>query len=276
MKKLLLALTLFFTFPLIGLSQTDIWVEFDGGYLQKGDGLRAYGVKNNNRTGSVRPFVGIGLGKSWSMGLIGDFLSYRDREEDIPRSFPLYNPNPTEPSGQEIIGYQRVYNQAAKTNQLLSIGMFLRKDAKIGKRTTLSFSLYGLKGTGENGRFEVYPEYFYTGFPGWGCANCLSVIPGPIETKFKEETWRFGLDLGFNWELNSWIGIGVKANFLEFRKQILSSYPQISNGYYPPNWLGYYPMNYGNRFDFGSAVAREGIRVSVNLRPFSQGKDEAQ
>ena len=124
--------------------------------------------------------------------------------------------------------------------------------------------------------FEVYPEFFYTGFPGWGCANCLSVIPGPIETRFKEETWRFGLDLGFNWELNSRIEIGVKANFLEFRKQILSGYPQISNGYYPPNWMGNYPMNYGDRNDFGSAVAREGIRLLVNLRPFSQGKSEAQ
>ncbi|WP_332913552.1 hypothetical protein [Algoriphagus boritolerans] len=45
MRKLLLALTVFFTFPLIGLTQTEIWVEFDGVYLQKQDGLRAYGEK---------------------------------------------------------------------------------------------------------------------------------------------------------------------------------------------------------------------------------------
>jgi hypothetical protein len=38
MRKLLLAITVFFTFPLIGLTQTDAWVEFDGIYLQKYDG----------------------------------------------------------------------------------------------------------------------------------------------------------------------------------------------------------------------------------------------
>lgn len=276
MRKLLLALIVFFTFPLIGLTQTGIWVEFDGVYLQKYDGLRAYGQKTNNRNGSIRPFVGIGLSESWSMGVMGDFLSYRDREEDVTSIFPIYNPNPAEPGNPEIIAYQRVYNNAAKSNEFFSLGTFLRKDAQIGKRTSLSFTLYGLKGTGENGRLEVYPEYFNTGFPGWGCANCLSVIPGPIETRFREETWRFGLDLGFNWELNSWIDIGVKANFLEFRKQILSGYPQISNGLYLPGWPNFYPMNYGNRIDFGSAVAREGVRLSVNLRPFSQGKGEAQ
>jgi len=276
MRKLLLALTVFFTFPLIGLTQTNIWAEFDGIYLQKYDGLIAYGEKNNSRNGSFRPFVGIGLGKSWSIGAMGDFLSYRDREKDVLSIYPIYNPNPTEPGNPEIIAYQTISNQAAKTNEFFSLGMFLRKDAQIGKRTALSFTLYGLKGTGENGIFEVYPEFFYTGFPGWGCANCLSIVAGPIETQFKEETWRFGLDLGFTYELNSWIEIGLKANFLEFRKQILSGYPQITNGYYPPNWFGNFLMNYGSRFDFGSAVAREGVRLSINLRPFSTRKGEAQ
>jgi hypothetical protein len=70
--------------------------------------------------------------------------------------------------------------------------------------------------------------------------------------------------------------LGLKANFLEFRKQILSKYPESSNGLDPLPWPNANSMNYGERIDFGSAVVREGIRVSVNLRPFSLGKSEAQ
>ncbi|MFN3998069.1 hypothetical protein [Algoriphagus sp.] len=58
-----------------------------------------------------------------------------------------------------------------------------------------------------------------------------------------------------NGSLRPFVGIGVKSNFLEFRKQILSSYP------IPEKWFSNFSMNYGNRYDFGSAVAREGIRV---------------
>ena len=276
MRKVLLALCMFFINPSLGLSQTDIWMEFDGTYWQKYDGLAAYEGNYSIRNGSFRPFLGVGLGKSWSLGMMGDFLSYRDREEDVSSSFPIYNPNSSDPGNPGIIGYQQFENKTAKTNAYFSFGIFLRKSVPIGKRTTVTLSLYGLKGTGEDGVYEIFPEYLYRGYPGWPCPNCLTLIPGPLEFSFKEETWRVGLDFGFSWRMNSWMDLGLKANFLEFRKQILSKYPEPSNGLDPLPWPNANSMNYGERIDFGSAVVREGIRVSVNLRPFSIGKSEAQ
>lgn len=276
MRKVLLALCLFFFNPSLGLSQTDIWAEFDGTYWQKFDGLSVVGENYPIRTGSFRPFLGIGLGKSWSLGIMGDFLAYRDRENNVSSYFPIYNPNPSQPDNPEIIGYREATNLAAKSNAYFSIGMFLRKSAQIGKRTTLNLTLYGLKGTGKDGNYEIFPVYLYQGYPGWICTTCLSIFPGPFEYRFKEETWRFGLDLGFNWEVNSWMALGLKANLFEFRKQILSSYPQITNGFELPQWPNGNSMNYGDRIDFGSAAVREGIRLSINLSPFSSGKSEAQ
>lgn len=276
MKKVLLAVCLFFINPPLGLSQTAVWTEFDGAYWQKFDGLSAIGEIYPIRTGSFRPFLGVGLGKSWSLGLMGDFLSYRDRENNVSSYFPIYNPNPSQPTNPEIIGYREATNLAAKSNAYFSFGMFLRKSAQIGKRTTLNLTLYGLNGTGKDGIYEIFPEYLNVGFPGWNCPTCFSIIPGPFEYRFKEETWRFGIDFGFNWAANSWIALGLKANLFEFKKQILTGYPQISNGLELPQWPSANSMSYGNRYDFVSAVVREGIRVSINLSPFSKGKTEAQ
>ncbi|MFC5191868.1 hypothetical protein ACFPIK_08820 [Algoriphagus aquatilis] len=272
MRKVLLAICLFFVNLSLGLSQTAVWTEFDGAYWQKFDGLSVNGENYLIRSGSFRPFLGMGLGKSWSLGLMGDFLAYRDREADVSSYLPVYNPNSPQPENPEIIGYQQINNFTAKSNAYFSFGMFLRKSVQLGKRTSLNLSLYGLKGTGAEGNYEIFPEFY----PGWNCPMCLSFVPGPLEFRFKEESWRFGLDFGFNWVLSSWMAFGLKANFFEFRKQILSSYPQISNGFELPQWPSGNSMNYGSRIGFGSAVVREGIRVSINFTPFSSGKSEAQ
>ena len=276
MKKVLLVLCLFFVNPSLGLSQTDIWIEFDGIFWQKFDGLTAYEGNYPIRNGSFRPFLGVGLGKSWSMGMMGDFLSYRDREEDVSSSFPIYSPNSSESGNPEIIGYQQFENKTAKTNAYFSLGIFLRKSVPIGKRTTVTLSLYGLKGTGEEGTYEIYPEYLYRRYPDLPCPNCFTLIPGPLEFSFKEETWRVGLDFGFSWKVNSWMDLALKANFLEFRKQLLRNYSEPSIGLDPLPWPNANSMNYGDRIDFGSASVREGIRLAINLRPFSSGKSEAQ
>lgn len=277
MRKLILTFLPLILLTSVGYSQSKIWIEFDGSYFQKYDGLIAFGEENTVRHGSFRPFFGLRLGNSWSIGMMGDLLSYRDRERDAPSYFPIFDSNPPDPLNPQLIGYHQYLNSSAKTNEYFSLGLFVRKDIQLGKRTSLNFTTYGLKGKGENGIYEVYPEYRYSTFPGWACANCLSVVAGPLEYKFKEESWRFGLDLGFSWELNSWMGLGLRANLLQFRKQILSSYPQITNGYLGPTLFpNSNSMDYGNRFDFGTAVIRDGIRFSVNFRPFSDGKGEAQ
>ena len=182
LKKLVFTLAIIFSLPMVGLTQSGIWVELDGQYWQKYDGLRSYGDDYAVRQGSVRPWLGWGLGKSWSIGLMGDLMSFRDRENDGMGQYPIYEANPEDPENPTITGYQSYAIKSAKSNDFFYYGMFVRNAAKIGNKTSLTFSLYGSKGSGD-GSLEFYPDWYYAHFY-WPCINCLTVVEGPIRQPY--------------------------------------------------------------------------------------------
>ncbi|WP_192347387.1 hypothetical protein [Algoriphagus sp. Y33] len=64
-----------------------------------------------------------------------------------------------------------------------------------------------------------------------------------------------------------WMAVELRANLLEFRRQILqdNAPPILDSGF-----GGYYNLyNYfGTSEDFGSAVKRDGIRLGLVFQPF--------
>ena len=264
MKKLILILAVFFISPLVALSQSKVWLELDGIYWQK-YGLESYGDVNNLFRGTVRPWLGLNVGKSWSMGLMGDYSSYRSQEQDFAVQFPVYAPMPDENGNLLVTGYRSEIYQLARKNEGMSFGLFLRKDIPLGQKTSLNLSFFGLGGGKQTGQYEVYPGLI----PTWGsfypCLNCLSVVAGPFISDFEESTWKFGMDLGFTYELKSWLSLGLRANALQFVK---SSITQITSNPADSTWIPLYRLPYGDRHEFGSGIAREGVRFSVQFRPF--------
>lgn len=78
------------------------------------------------------------------------------------------------------------------------------------------------------------------------------------------------MDIAFAYELKPWLDLGVRANFLEFKKQTIINNEEI---YYVDDYIPNYQYiglsnYYGDRYYFGSAVAREGIRISLLFQPF--------
>ena len=264
MKKLILILAAFFISPIVGLTQSKVWLELDGIYWQK-YGLDSYGDVNQLFRGVVRPWIGIDVGKSWSMGLLGDYASYRVQEQDFAVQSPVYAPMRDENGNLEVIGYLSEVFQLGRKNEVMSVGLFLRKDISLGQKISMNLGFFGLSSGKEVGQFEVYPggTPFWSSF--WPCLNCLTVIAGPIISEFEEKTWRAGLDVGFSYELESWISLGLRANALQFVKSSIT--PIISN---PADntWIPFYQLPYGDRHEFGSGIAREGVRFSVLFRPF--------
>lgn len=91
----------------------------------------------------------------------------------------------------------------------------------------------------------------------------------PFVIPVEETNWRTGLDVSFSYALNNWVDLGLRANFLEFRKQIIQKEPMISNHMGQPNQFSVLGDVYaGDYFYFGSAVPRKGIRISLTFKPF--------
>lgn len=266
MKKLILILAAFFISPIAGLTQSKVWLELDGIYWQK-YGLESYGDANNLFRGTVRPWLGLNVGKSWSMGLMGDYSSYRSQEQDFAVQSPIYGPSQDGNGDLEVTGYLSQIFQLGRKNEVMSVGLFLRKDIFLGQKISMNLSFFSLSSGREEGQFEVYPGGPPSWSSFWPCPNCLTVIAGPIISKFEEKTWRAGLDVGFSYELKSWISLGLKANALQFVK---STFTPILNDSNDNTWIPVYynQLPYGDRHEFGSGIAREGVRFSVQFRPF--------
>ena len=85
----------------------------------------------------------------------------------------------------------------------------------------------------------------------------------------EETNWKVGLDFAFAYQLKPWLGLEVRANLLEYRKQILKDKREFYNidTVYDP-FYATTTQYFGNHYDFGSAVARDGIRFGLIFSPF--------
>lgn len=270
MKKTLLLL-FFLTVPILVFSQEKgkVFLELDGVYWEKSLDNTGNLTAQKNRFGSLRPYLGIGVGKGWSLGLMGNYQSYDLQQDELVGLRAIYSNTPDDTGNYPIIDYTQFQSPLGMTNEFFGFGAFIRKRVELGKRTSLNFNFYGMREKSENGNFEGYPNYSTWDY--YPCPNCLSYIPYPIKYSFEESNWRFGLDVAFAYELKPWLDLGVKANFLEFKKQSIMDNDLLyttHDAIYPT-----YPMigiynYYGDRYYFGSAVAREGIRISLLFQPF--------
>lgn len=273
MKKSLLLL-FFLTLPLLLFSQEKgkLWIELDGTYWEKSLDNTGNLTAEKERFGSIRPYLGLGIGKGWSLGLMGNYQSYDLQQEELIGLRAIYSDTPDDSGFYPVVDYTQVQYPIGMTNEFFGFGAFVQKSLALGKKTSLNFNFYGLREKSENGNFEVYPNYSSSWY--YPCLNCLSYYPGPYRFGFEESNWRFGLDLAFAYELKSWMKLGVRANFLEFRKQSILFDDQYIMGatdaYLPyPNYDYMAISNYyGDRYDFGSAVTREGVRISLLFLPF--------
>lgn len=268
MKKFYLILFILIA-PHFSQGQTKAWIEFDGMYGQKSADLSFYGEQSNLYQGTFRTWIGKDVGKSWSLGLLGNYGSYTSRESDFSTQTFITSPGPTNPGEQVIVGFRTGNFRVALQNKFMSYGFFLRKERKLTEKISLDLNFTALHGQGNSGTFEVYPAPSVF-FP---CVNCLS-MPGVFPIPMEESLWRFGFDLGFSYAVNTWISLGLRANMLEFQKRTISRSPDRQ--IYADTPDPFYNLNYGDRYDFGTAIMREGVRVSVRLKPFSTRKGEAQ
>jgi hypothetical protein len=269
MKKTLLLL-FFLTLPILLFSQEKgkLYFELDGVYWEKPLDNTGNLTAEKNRFGSLRPYLGFGLGKGWSLGLMGNYQSYDLQQDELIGLRAIYSQTPDEFGNYPIIDYTQFQSPLGMTNEFFGYGVFVRKSLALGKRTSLNFNFYGMREKSENGNFEVYPNYSSWGY--YPCPTCLSYIPYPMKNSFEESNWRFGLDIAFAYELKPWLDLGVRANFLEFKKQTIINNEEI---YYVDDYIPNYQYiglsnYYGDRYYFGSAVAREGIRISLLFQPF--------
>ncbi|TFV96002.1 hypothetical protein E4S40_07185 [Algoriphagus kandeliae] len=265
MKKTILLL-FFALLPLLVYSQEKqaLFFEIDGNYWEKSLSYPQLFAPEKERFGGARLFFGLPMGEKWSIGLMGSYQAYYEAQENGSYNRELYGPEPDENGNPIIIGTSRVEMPVGLQNDLFGLGLFLQRRISLGKRTTLAFNFYGIRESGK-GQLEIFPDYSYLY---WPCPNCLSIAPGPIIREMEEKNWKAGIDISFAWSLNDWMDLGIRANFLEFRKRTLSNNSDIVNTLvYDPLWAladGYT----GDRYDFGSAVSREGVRISLTLRPF--------
>jgi hypothetical protein len=89
-----------------------------------------------------------------------NFQSYRVKSNPVQSSYPVVDySQPDDQGNYPITGYELTDNKAALQNDLKGFGLFLRGKAQLGNKTSLNFSLYGMKEKGKNGNIEVYPDY---------------------------------------------------------------------------------------------------------------------
>lgn len=266
MKKLSL-LFLIGVLPFLAFPQSNkpFWIEIDGIYWEKTLGIPDYLGPDKNRFGSMRPMIGWNLKKSWAIGLMGNYQSYFEQQQDLRVSNPIYVYPEETPESPQLIGYSEANVKTGMSNEFFGWGVFLRKSIPLGEKTSLNFNFYGMSERGKKGSFETYYYNYFNTFP---CPNCLSIAPGPRPSPMEEKNWRFGLDLAFAWQLKSWLNLGARANFLEFRKRsIIDPRGTIYTLIYDPLYAASRSL-YGDRYDFGSALSREGIRLSLTFKPF--------
>ncbi|MEP0711357.1 hypothetical protein [Algoriphagus sp.] len=268
---------LIFTFiSCLTFAQTDskFWIEVDGSYWQKGTPSNAFNSFPRERSGSMRPMIGFNFNEKWGAGLMMNFQSYRIGTEPLEYSYPIYDYNrPDDMGNYPLVGYSTTVNETSIQNDLRGFGLFLRRNVKLGAKTSLNFSFYGMKESGKDGNIALYPAYF-------PCPNCftnhmnadlaLSIsYPSSITYPIAETNWKFGMDVAFAFQATSWMALEVRANLLEFRRQIIkdNSSQLIDPGFSPFPYYNIYEKM-GRSEDFGSAVSRDGIRFGLVFSPF--------
>jgi len=268
MKKLLL-LFVFGLNPLLSLSQESNrgpFFEIDGSYWEKSINHPQFIAPEKNRFGGVRVFFGLPIGQNWAIGLLGSHQSYYEEQARGYQNREIYGHDPNESGNSILLGYTQDELNVGLQNELVGWGLFLQRKVKLGTRTSLNFNLYAMRESGKNGQLEIFPDYTYLAW--WPCPNCLSIAPGPITRSVQERNWKSGIDLAFVWALSKKLDLGIRANFLEFRKRTISTNSgEINTLVFDP--LQALADGYaGDRYDFGSAVGREGVRISLTFRPF--------
>lgn len=268
MKKLLL-LFVFGLNPLLSLSQEsnrDLFFEIDGSYWERAIKHPQFFAPEKNRFGSARLFVGIPIGEKWAIGLLGGPSATYQQQEDGKRYREIYGPQPDENGNPIYIGNTTETIPVGLQSELIGFGAFIQRRISLGEKTSLNINFYGMNESGTNGQLEIFPDYSYWYW--WPCPNCLSIAPGPIVRGVEQNNWKAGLDLAFAWALSKKLDLGIRANFLEFRKRTISTNSgEINTLVFDP--LQALADGYaGDRYDFGSAVGREGVRISLTFRPF--------
>ncbi len=265
MKKLsLLFLTGILPFLAFPQSNKPFWIEIDGIYWEKSLGIPDYLSPEKNRFGSMRPLIGWNLKKSWAVGLMGNYQSYFEQQQDLRVFYPVYDFPEASQESPQFIGFSEAIAKAGMSNEFFGWGIFLRKSIPLGEKTSLNLNFYGMREIGKNGNFEIYSNNYFYAFP---CPEC-NIAPSPWQIPMEEKNWKFGLDLAFAWQLKQWLDLGVRANFLEFRKRsIIDPRGTIYTLIYDPLYAASRSL-YGDRYDFGSSLSREGIRLSLTFKPF--------
>ncbi|MBN3581220.1 hypothetical protein JYB64_02405 [Algoriphagus aestuarii] len=259
-------------------NESKFYLGFDASYWQRSTYPTDPLAVQRNMLGSIRPMFGFNLQKNWSLGVITNFSSYQDRVSPVELNYPIYG-ELDENNNYPIIDYRSTSQEASLKNDLRGYGLFLKKSISLGKKTSINFSLYGMKESGEEGNLLISPDFgsyypcincFYPAQSSFYCATCLSIAYSRIEIPYTETNWRAGLDIAFAYQLKPWVGLEFRANMLEFRKQILKDkrveYETIDFVYDP--FFGATSQYFGNHYDLGSAVARDGVRFGLIFSPF--------
>ncbi|MBB6326817.1 hypothetical protein FHS59_002445 [Algoriphagus iocasae] len=280
MKKIqLLFLALLFSFcAKAQTSDSKFYFGFDASYWQRANYNTDPLAVQRDMLGSIRPMIGINLKKNWSLGIITNFSSYQDQVSPVEISYPIYG-ELDENDNYPVIGYRNTSQEASFKNSLVGYGVFLKKFINLGKKTSINLSLYGMKESRNEGNLLISPDFgsyypcvncYYPTSSNFYCPTCLSIAYSRIEIPFEETNWRAGLDIAFAYQLKPWLGLEVRANILEYRKQILKDkrvqYETIDFAYDP--FLGAISQYFGNHYDLGSAVARDGVRFGLIFSPF--------
>lgn len=248
----------------VSLAQNDskLWIEVDGGYWQKGNPSTSFNTYERERSGSIRPMIGLNFSEKWGVGVMMNFQSYRVKTDDVQTSYPIYDYD--DQGNYTNVQYEIFYNKAAIQNDLKGFGLFIRRNIKLGNKTSLNFNFYGLKESGKEGNIEVYPGPYYP------CFNCLSISNYAYENPIIETNWKFGIDVAFAYQATKWMALEIRANLFEFRRQIIKdNAPQLIDPGFSPSYTFYNIYNkFGTKEDFGSAVNRDGIRFGLLFNPF--------
>lgn len=270
MKKFqLLIIALFFSLATMAQNpDSKFWFGFDASYWQRGIHNSDPLAVQRDMHGSIRPMAGLNLQKNWSVGIITNFSSYQEKASPTEYSYPIYGA-PDENDDSPLTGYRNIYHETSLKNNLRGYGVFLKKFFPLGNKTSFNLNLYGMKESGKEGNILLAPDFGYFGFF-YPCINCLSIAYSRIEIPMDETNWKVGMDLAFAYQLKPWLGLEVRANVLEYRKQILKdkreTYETIDFVYDP--FYAATTQYFGNHYDFGSAVARDGIRFGLIFSPF--------
>lgn len=249
-------------------TDSKFWFGFDASYWQKAIHNSDQLAIQRDMSGSIRPMIGFNLQKNWSIGIIANFSSYQEKVSPSEYSYPIYGA-PDENGDFPLTGYRNIYQEASLKNNLRGYGIFLKKAIPVGKKISINFSGYGMKESGKEGKVLLAPDFGYFGFF-YPCINCLSIAYVRNEIPLAETNWKIGLDFAFAYKLKPWMVLEVRANLLEYRKQILKDkrelYTDIEAVYDP--FYAATTQYFGNHYDFGSAMARDGIRFGLIFSPF--------